>query len=74
VGRGELQRTIKRVLEERVQGSPATRSIRDHEKTALISGFCTWISIAFFKVGLCWRVFLSGVEHTSNIPEDGSVA
>jgi len=74
VGRGELQRTVKRVFEERFQDSSATRSIRNREKTALISGFCAWISIAFFKVGLGWRVFLSGVEHTSNIPEDGSVA
>ena len=45
MGRGELQRTIKRVFEERVQDSSATRSIRDREKTAL-----TWAVLCGFSL------------------------
>ncbi len=37
LGRGELQRTIKRVLEERFQDSSATRGIRHRKKTTLMS-------------------------------------
>ena len=39
MGRGELQRTSKRVLEEWFQGSSATRAIRNREKTTLIFKF-----------------------------------
>jgi len=35
VGRGELQRTSKRVFEERLQDPSATRTIRNRKKISL---------------------------------------
>ena len=50
MGRGELQGTSKRVLEERVQDSSAARTIRNREKTTLNLKFLRMERAAFLAV------------------------